>query len=268
MDNIKIISEMGRECFPCLYHELSKYGGSLLKKLVNLIQAGEQTQNRAIIERGKAWFFVSFSWLVAKNGGSLQSWCESLHYCAALGLIQIRTVTRKTLSPALQKSLNHITDAKHKPVNYYHIPAYTTAILEQAERKAQRFKEKGINRTGLTKGGVIEAIGQKHANAIYIDGRTKSKLERETEATIIRIMQEAITKHGYTLKGEILNKTAGALYRKYKMRWREMHLYAGGIWKNRSKALLSKAGAVYKRPTAEQKQVFSLQTNGWIITGI
>lgn len=257
IDNIEALHQMNPEEYPALYKALFSYKRALLHRLEQLIKYRQ--------EQGKAWVFASVEYLVGRYGGSCTTWQTNREYLSAVGLMNIRKPTKKTTSRALQDSIQRAGKGR-QAVIWYTIPDYTPERLARAEKAAARFKAKGINRKGLTKQGLIIAVGPKEANKAVIDGRSRSERDRAAEYEIIRQIQMAISRKGYAMKEQVIKRSTKRIKTAYKLDYIEALYLISRIWANRNKRLLSMAGARYHRPTRAEKERFNLKDNGWIIT--
>ena len=256
-NNIEALHQMNPEEYPVLYKALYSYKGALLHRLEQLIEYRR--------EHGKSWVFASVGYLVGRYGGSCTTWQTNREYLSAVGLMNIRKPTKKTTSRPLQDSIQRAGKGR-QAVIWYTIPDYTPERLARAERTAARFKAKGINRKGLTKQGLIIAVGPKEANKAVIDGRSRSERDRAAEYEIVRQIQMAISRKGYAMKEQVIKRSTKRIKTAFKLDYIEALCLIRHIWANRNKRLLSMAGARYHRPTRAEKERLNLKDNGWIIT--
>ena len=256
-DNIEALHQMNPEGYPVLYKALYSYKGALLHRLEQLIEYRR--------EKGKAWVFASVDYLVSRYGGSCTTWQTNREYLSAVGLMRVRKPTKKTTAPTLKDSLQRAEKGRHAVI-WYTIPDYTPERLARAEQAAERFKAKGINRKGLTKQGLIIAVGRKEANKAVIDGRSRSERDRAAEYEIIRQIKMAISRKGYAMKEQVIKRSTKRIKTAYKLDYIEAFYFIRQLWANRNKRLLSMVGVRYGRPTKAQKERFNLKGNGWIIT--
>lgn len=269
-DNIKILITLDASLYPALYGRLYGHKGSYVARLCFLIRFMASRSNAAFTDKaGREWFFISMRQMAAEAGGSLTTWNNFVHYCAAVGLLVILKPTKKTTSSAMKKSVTMAEKRKCKSVLWYHIPNYTPDILSAADETILSFNAQGINSSSLNKAAIIEALGQGAANHVYIDGRQKSRREKALERAIIEAIKNDIFQRGYTTKAIVMLEARKQIVSKRRMMKKaEAEKSFVRIWENRNKYLLFRAGASYHRPTKKEKQLYSLSGNGWIITAI
>ena len=257
-NSIEALHQITPEEYPVLHKALYSYKGALLHRLEQLIQLGENFPKWE-------WYPASVDKLIEKYSGSAATWQSNREYLAAIGLIKVRKPGKDTESKALQESARRAKEGR-RAVNWYAIPDYTPDLFKTAEQAAERFKAKGINRKGLTKQGLIIAVGQAQANKAVIDWRSRSKQDKAAEREIIRQIKMAISRKGYAMKENILKRSAKRTATANKVDFVEALYYVRNLWANRNKRLLSMAGARYHRPTRTEKERFNLKGDNWIIT--
>jgi len=248
---------MTQEECPALYKALYSYKKALLHRLEQLIEYRREKESE--------WVFASVAYLVGRYGGSCTTWQTNREYLSAVGLIRLRKPTEKTTAPALKDSFQRAEKGR-QAVIWYTIPDYTPNRLAQAEQAAERFRQEGINRKGLTKQGIIIAVGRKEANKTVIDWRSRSGKDRAAEREIIRQIKMAISRKGYATKERVIERSAKRIKTICKLDYIEALYSIRQIWANRNRRILSMAGASYHRPTRAEKERFRLKDNGWIIT--
>lgn len=261
-NSIKALHQITPEEYPVLHKALYSYKGALLHRLEQLIEY--RREKMELCKRGR-WVFASVDYLVGRYGGSRTTWQTNREYLSAVGLIRIRKPSNKTTAPALKESVQRAKKGR-QAVIWYTIPDYTPDLFKTAEQAAERFKAKGINRKGLTKQGLIIAVGQAQANKAVIDWRSRSKQDKAAEREIIRQIKMAISWKGYAMKENILKRSAKRTATANKVDFVEALYYVWNLWANRNKRLLSMAGARYHRPTRAEKERFNLKGDNWIIT--
>lgn len=266
-DNIRTLFELDAESYPCLHKALHDHGGAMLGKLSRIIEQFQGKPPPYTSTAGKQWYLCSFRYWANNYGGSLSTWNSLVHYCAALGLLELLKPTSKSI-PAPMKQAWIEARAKKRPAElWYHVPDYTPEILTKAEDTIRAFKAEGINRTNLNKAAIIEALGQGAANHVYIDGRQMSYKEKAVERAIVDAIKDGITKHGYTTKAAVMLEARKYIVSKRRiMKKADAERKLSRVWENRNKNLLSRAKASYRRPTAEEKRKYNLSDHGWIIT--
>lgn len=257
IDNIEALHQMTPEEYPTLHKALFSYKRALLHRLEQLIEYRQ--------EQGKTWVFASVGYLVGRYGGSCTTWQTNREYFSAVGLMRVRKPTKKTTAPALKDSFQRAGKGR-QAVIWYTIPDYTPERLARAEQAAARFKAKGINRKGLTKQGIIIAMGRKEANKAVIDWRSRSDKDTAAEYEIVRQIKMAISRKGYAMKDHIITRSAKRIKTAFKLDFIEALYFLRQIWANRNRRLLSMAGARYHKPTRAEKERFNLKGDNWIIT--
>ena len=269
MDNLEILDTITKEEYPAMFDELHKYGRAMLRRLMQLIEyfySVRKEKHTATDNKGREWFFVSIDYLIFLYGGSAETWNEYTKYWAAIGLLFIIKPTEKSVWWPFKISVRQAANNHRRAVLHYHIPDYIPDVLEAAENKIKQFRAAGINRKGLSKDSIIEAMGQDAANRIFVDGRKKSRRGRNAEKWIKQEIIKQIELKGYALKDKALYAGARKIMRLCEMDLMEALCYVRRVWKNRSKYILDRIGCTHHRPTAAEKKLYHLCSNGWIIT--
>lgn len=194
---------------------------------------------------GAKWYAVSLRYLVNKYGGNKATWCGYISLAVTLGLLRRIKPDSNSTAPTL-KALYEDGKAKHrKPKSLYSVPAYTPETLHHAEKTLDEWERSGVSTSKVTKAHTICAAGQAQANSTYRDARRQT-LTLEAQ-TIIERITEAIAAQGYLTRKQAV---AGA-----EKAWGALKGY-----------ILDCAGASYHRPTQAERERYSLQSDGWIIT--
>ncbi len=250
---------MTTEEYPVLHKALYSYKGALLHRLEQIITFGNERFP------GWKWFPASVDKLIEQYHGSASTWQTGKAYLVTVGLLDERRPTSKSLSKAMRESVRRAGEGR-QAVLWYHVPDYTPELFRAAEQAAERYKARGINRTGLTIQGAIIAQGKMKAQHDLVNYRTRSKRDRAGENEIIRQIKMAISRKGYALKEQVVKRSAKRIKTTYKLDYIGALCLIRHIWANRNKRLLSMVGVRYGRPTKEQKERFNLKGGGWIIT--
>ena len=253
-----IIQALTPDEYPILYRELHIRKGALLQRLEQIIELGDTFP-------GWPSYPAAVDELIRRYRGSASTWHEAKAYFAALGLLEVRKPTTKSTSSAMQESVRRAGKGR-RAVIWIRIPDYTPERLSKAESAAKRLKEKGVNRKGLNKQGLIVAVEREQANRIIIDGRTRSNKDKAAEFEIVRQMRISIRRKGYARKDEVIRRAAKRMASVCKLDRIEAFFFVQNVWANRNKRLLKMAGAKYKRPGKAEKERFKQKGNGWIIT--
>ena len=269
-ENINILLTLDGNRYPTLNDELRKYKGALCRRLIQFMEQIEKHSKAAYHDRdAKAWHFVTFKWLSMTHGGSEQTWHSCIVFGTALGLIK-RLKPRKhgEHTTAIARSAGKAKGKGQRPVSWYHIPYYSDAVLIHAEETAKQFRRKGINRSSLSMGGLIYAVGEEEASKAIVHSREPSKQELQAEQEITKHLRQAIKTIGYTTKDAAICAAINAWYS-----WAEdarppLHLWrltVNRVWQNRNKRILMAVQASYGRPSKDEKERWHLMTNCWII---
>lgn len=269
-ENIDILLKLDGSRYPTLNDELRKYKGAFCRRLVQFLEQIEKHPKAPYHDRdGKAWHFVTFKWLSMINGGSEQTWHDCIVFGAALGLIE-RLKPRKhgKYTTAIARSAGKAKAKGQRAVSWYHIPYYSDAVLIHAEKTAIQFRREGINRSSLSTGGLIQAVGKAAANKAIVYSRGPSRQERQAEQEIVKHLRQTIKTIGYTTKDATICAAINAWYA-----WAEgarppLHLWrltVNRVWQNRNKRILKTVQATYGRPSKDEKERWNLTGNGWII---
>lgn len=270
-ENMDILLQLDACKYPTLAKELTRYKGALCKRLIQFMEhLTEYTFAAYHDRRDAACHFVSLETLVKKYGGSQQTWHSYIVYWAALGLVERRKITSlgKLAHSAMAISYQRSKDNAHRPVSWYHVPSFTSALLDQAEQTAARFEREGISRSNLSMAGLMEAVGEKAARKAIIHSYKPSVLDQEAERAFLSEIRRTIDEYGYSTKNQIMRAVVGIWHEWfYKDRpplyqWKTT---VNRVWKNRSKRILKAAEAVYSRPTRQEKDIFGLSEDHWII---
>lgn len=197
---------------------------------------------------GNAWYAIPINYLVSTHGGSKSTWQSSITTLVYCGLLNRIKPDQHTLNPLFRRLYIDAIAAHKEPKSVYSVPAYTPEILHQAEERLTEWILTGTSTSHATKNTLICAVGHAAANEIFHDNRGSS-MDQEAQ-TIIKRIRQAIQGNGYTTKDAIITKS-----KQIREAWRIMHTH-----------ILRYAGAVYRRPTKQEKQRFNLNTDEWIIT--
>lgn len=270
-ENTDILLQLDAGKYPTLAKELNRYKGALFRRLIQFMEhLTEYTYAAYHDRRDAACHFVSLETLVRKYGGSQQTWHSYIVYWAALGLVERRKITSfgKYAQSAMAISYQRSKDNAHRPVSWYHVPSFTSALLDQAEQTAARFEREGISRSSLSMAGLMEAVGEKAARKAIIHSYKPSKLDQEAERALLNEIRRTVDEYGYATKDQIMRAVVGIWHEWfYKDRpplyqWKTT---VNRVWKNRSKRILKAAETVYSRPTKQEKDSLGLTEDRWII---
>lgn len=232
------------EKFPLLYRQVHKT--RLGWVAYNLMQEMAKRETPLLTSTdGSAWYAESLDYLVSSYGGSKRTWSSSISLLVTVGLLNRVKPDEATLNPLFHQLYVEGASRGRVPKSVYSVPAYTPELFRRAEAVLQEWQETGVSTTKVTKASTINALGQAAANGIFRDGRQKS-YQPEAQRIIKRIVC-AVQKRGYLTKAEAVGEDERA--------WQIMHKY-----------ILTSANARYRKPTGNEKRLFGLTNDKWIIT--
>lgn len=104
----------------------------------------------------------------------------------------------------LKKKIKHGDSSR--AITLRTVPLYTDDVLQYAEERAKLFFDKKIKISKLVKTDVIDVLGQEEADRLYQSGFTKSQIERNVDAVMLRVLEEEVQKNGYALFEPSLQK--------------------------------------------------------------
>jgi len=135
------------------------------------------------------------------------------------------------------------------------VPEYSESLLMSAEKKAIiTNKYKG----GLDKDGIRYELGVSEANRICDTGYPKSERRKEAEDAILRAINKRIESKGYTTKEEVLSDAQIDTNQPIKL--------LKNTWRSYRHYLSDNYGIQYGAPNKNQRDMYQLEDDKWIIT--
>ena len=197
---------------------------------------------------GSAWYAESLDYLASSYGGSKRTWSSSISLLVTVGLLNRVKPDEATLNPLFHQLYVEGASRGRVPKSVYSVPAYTPELFHRAEAVLQEWQETGVSTTKVTKASTINALGQAAANGIFRDGRQKSYQPESTAPVRIKRIVCAVQKRGYLTKAEAVGEDMNAHGRSC------------------TRYILTSANARYRKPTSNEKRLFRLMNDKWIIT--
>jgi len=165
-------------------------------------------------------FFASASYLCKQYGMSTNSTNKIfqknalLVYHGLLNKLDEDEVPEQMLRRSKAIGANS-ENKKHRMVNFYSLPSYTTAKLEEIEGQARKWKEYGYTMKGISREMFYRGEGKEVADKIYlqfkkvtVDGvikdRTTSAYSDEKTQKIVVALHEILNKRGYVTEKDII----------------------------------------------------------------
>jgi hypothetical protein len=282
--NRKAIQGITPEAYPYLYQLLTQRNNALQGRLLAMLQRMQTIDNQEKDRDGNYWYYESLRHFAVSGQESARTpitWYKSIILLCCLGLIWRQKPTEDATTPYQVSANSHRrTDinAQWQAIGFYSTPEYTPVVLDQAERRAKAWIQRGATIRGLSKETIIEVFGQRVANMIYQDERRKTNLHKELESIFIKQAKAQIKVNGFTTKEGIIKGTVEATYQAFlkkecvspllmpeeearRRAWQEVKR----VYENRGKILLERSKLIFRRPTNEEKERYGLDGNGWIM---
>jgi len=168
---------------------------------------------RALSDKnGRPIFFASYQFLADTHGGQKKTWSKFIPMLSLFGLVEIiqpkEQGNRNTRTQNKSVRIMHEKQADNKPykhpINYYHLPRYTEALLAKAEASLIFFIEKGGNVGGFGKPMLIDIYGQSKANKITDNYWKKTENQLAAEQVIEDVLTHLLQQKGYVTRGEVM----------------------------------------------------------------
>lgn len=232
-----------------------------------------------VSHEGKLFFAISERylmhwWSVHHPGaplGSTSTWHSSLILLIHCGLLKRIVASDKSIVPNF-RSVYELARQKHLRVeNILYVPTYTPEVLQTAEERIQLQMETTSLRS-INKESIILSSGQETANQLYLDARELTWATCFILDEMTFRIGKTIEAKGFAYKDELLQGTGNALISRIRCTGRSrknmFRRKVEHVWTQYRKTILQDSNAVYRRPTAAEKQRFGLKKDGWIITAM
>lgn len=257
--NKRLLKNLTPEQAPALYKFLHQRNGSMLERLLVILDKAQHTENQEGSEWGY-WFFCPLSRYAVEGQAAARqgkTWRKSIILFACMGLIDRHIPTEETAAtPYQQRAVEHAHEhGRRRATAFYTVPTYNRRQLEYIESKAARWVYSKGTLQEFSKSTVIDVFGQATADRVFQDERRKPLHTIEAERALHDAVVSLLDTHPYTTKGEVLAAATAAGASK-----------AGATWQRVGRVILQRAGAKQHPPTLQQREQFSLSGNGWIIT--
>lgn len=244
-----------------LYKLFTRYKCSFGNKLLSLLDYFEHYEMQLSYHPIRGFEMAcSLDCMISRAGGGKQTWKNAITTLCMLGLLQQfkpKFGERGILlnSPAQACSVARADSKKRYPVTWYRVPEYTEEVLDKANELAAKALQYG---SGIDKDGIRYELGATAANQICDTGYPKAEWRKAMEKAILSAIDEQLRANGYAnLKG-VLRASQGLTG------YDESRILS--TWKSYRHQLHSEIGICYGRPTAQQKSMFNLKNEEWIIT--
>lgn len=262
--NRNIINTLSCEAYPSLYHILHKNSHSLFSRLQFIFDKAEYTENQVLKDHGDFYFFCTLT-RFAHDGSAYahtrETWERTVILFACIGLIKRSLPEYKAKNTAYEKkALRTAKEQEHQRATaFYTIKPYTEEHLHHMEEMARKWIDGHGNFSDFSKTTIIKIFGYDVADIVYQDTRDESERKTELERRLAHILQIELFTHPYTTKETLIRRMVEA---DPEISYRE----ARATWDRTHHDIMQATGARHHRPTAEEKERYSLNGNGWIIT--
>lgn len=160
--------------YPCLCKWFTSHRISNGSKWKALHEEALKHPRTLADKNGRPIFFASYQFLAGTHGGQKKTWTKFILMLSVFGLVEIiqpkeqgNRNTRTQNKSMRMMQAKQVENALYRhPVNYYHLPRYTEALLAKAEGALIHFIDGGGNAGGFSKAILINIFGQYKADKI------------------------------------------------------------------------------------------------------
>jgi len=206
-ENIEyIMSEQFEKEYPDLFKIVKRY----IPYLVCLNEiAIQNVLDDDLLGDDKAIFFSSIRhiarYLNTNNIGSTNNRINLLAFLGLLEKLSKEEIPDKYLKKAeIYKKEKYMT-------SYYAIPSYSYYCLNEANQKAQTYKEKNMTMMGFSRELLIRSLSENEANKVYVQQKDEklSEASQQFAEKAIKIILQLIQAQGYCTEEQIIRQIRG-----------------------------------------------------------
>lgn len=263
--NRATVEALDGERYPNTKKVLEARNEQIKKRLLFIFERAQQDNQ----EGGQwgYWFFMPLSRFVlegAELGRQKSTWEKTIILLACLGMIEREIPTEDSATtPYRQAAVQYAKEHGHdRATAFISVPMYTDQQLEYIEGKAKRWIDGSGNFNHFTKSTIIDVFGNAVADRVFQDQRKKPRRTIEAERRLIDALGLILDTEQFITKEMLFIAAAskdGATTQP------QLNAIAAA-WERAGKRILKTAGAVHHRPTNQEKELYGLEGNGWIIT--
>ncbi len=222
----------------------SRYYDALMAEVSKHLPTAEKD------ESGRAWVFFSMRYFASIHGLNIVTASRNIAMFALFGLIvkaSSLAYTRNDYPQFMREGFDRHQTNDEFGITWYHVPAYTPALLAEADRLAHIWHTSGYSRKAISKATLIRVYGFALADRAYGKNAVRiSSARMQTERAIEDHVLDAIKRDGYVIG-------------------KEMEAAYGDVWLGLRPDLIQRYALIYGRPSLEEKRRFHLLDNRWII---
>lgn len=201
-----ILSEQFEIEYPDLYKVIKRY----IPYLVCLNELAIQNViDDDLLSDDKAIFFSSIRYIARYlNNNNIGRTNNRVNLFAFLGLLE--KLSKESIPEKyLQKAEAYRKDKYI--TSYYAIPSYSYYCLNEANRKAQTFKQKNMTMTAWSKELLVRSLNQDEADKVYVQQKDEklSKTSQQFAEKAIKIILQLIQAQGYCTEEQIIRQIRG-----------------------------------------------------------
>jgi len=201
-----ILSEQFEIEYPDLYKVIKRY----IPYLVCLNEIAIQNViDDDLLSDDKAIFFSSIRYIARYlNNNNIGRTNNRVNLFAFLGLLE--KLSKESIPEKyLQKAEAYRKDKYI--TSYYAIPSYSYYCLNEANNKAQLYKEKNMTMAGWSKELLVRSLSEYEANKVYVQqqdlelSEESQKFKEKAEKVILQLIEQ----HGYCTEEQVLKRLRG-----------------------------------------------------------
>ena len=201
-----ILSEQFEIEYPDLYKVIKRY----IPYLVCLNELAIQNViDDDLLSDDKAIFFSSIRYIARYlNNNNIGRTNNRVNLFAFLGLLE--KLSKESIPEKyLQKAEAYRKDKYI--TSYYAIPSYSYYCLNEANRKAQTFKQKNMTMTAWSKELLVRSLNQDEADKVYVQQQNEelSKASEQFAEKATKIILDLIENQGYCTEEQIIKQIRG-----------------------------------------------------------
>jgi len=206
-ENIEyIMSEQFEKEYPDLFKIVKRY----IPYLVCLNELAIQNViDDDLLSDNKAIFFSSIRYIARYlNNNNIGRTNNRVNLFAFLGLLE--KLSKESIPEKyLQKAEAYRKDKYI--TSYYAIPSYSYYCLNEANRKAQTFKQKNMTMTAWSKELLVRSLNQDEADKVYVQQQNEelSKASEQFAEKATKIILDLIENQGYCTEEQIIKQIRG-----------------------------------------------------------
>ena len=206
-ENIEyIMSSQFEQEYPEIYKIIKRY----IPYLVCLNEIAIQNViDDDLLSDDKAIFFSSIRYIARYlNNNNIGRTNNRVNLFAFLGLLE--KLSKESIPEKyLQKAEAYRKDKYI--TSYYAIPSYSYYCLNEANNKAQLYKEKNMTMTGFSRELIFRSLSEDESNKVYVQQQNEelSKASEQFAAKATKIILDLIESQGYCTEEQIIRQIRG-----------------------------------------------------------